>query len=164
LRGRGPTAEKRSLAQAERPWNKEYPAVFSIQTTCSGLPLSVRYYQQILVQNYRKAFNMCALRLSLDGSMEKDGGEGISEGDVERVYLYLVSYGRLGAHPYQIAKAVNLGEHNVMQAIESLRREGKVRVRSTNVEWKSRHTIRSHTVRPQLDANDTDPEIQRTPL
>lgn len=110
------------------------------------LPLSVRYYQLILVHNYRKAFNTSVLQLSQDRPMQNDIGKDATKEDIERVYSYLVSHGRLGAHPHQIAKVLNLSEDAVMHALESLQREGKARVRSSNVEWKGGHPARRHAV------------------
>lgn len=77
--------------------------------------------------------------------------------NTQRVYSYLVNYGRLGAHPYQLVKALNLSKDNVMLALASLQREGKVRLRSSNIEWIAGRLKRSQTVQPSLDAK-SEPE------
>lgn len=58
------------------------------------------------------------------------------EENTERVYSYITTYGKFGAHPYQIAKALNLSEAIVIDALMELERKGKITLRSSNIEWK----------------------------
>lgn len=58
------------------------------------------------------------------------------EENVERIYSYMMTYGKFGAHPHQIAKALNLPEATVIDALMELERQGKIILRSSNIEWK----------------------------
>jgi len=58
------------------------------------------------------------------------------EENTERVYSYIMTYGEFGARPHQIAKALNLPEATVIEALMELERQGKIALRSSNIEWK----------------------------
>ncbi|MCP8307712.1 MAG: hypothetical protein H3Z53_01425 [archaeon] len=58
------------------------------------------------------------------------------EENTERVYSYMMTDGKFGAHPYQIAKALNLTEATVIDALMEMERHGKITLRSSNIEWK----------------------------
>jgi len=56
------------------------------------------------------------------------------------VYSYILSYCKLGVHPHQLAKVFNLDESTVIAILKKLEKEGKIRLRSQNLEWKKRLT------------------------
>ena len=64
----------------------------------------------------------------------------MAEKHKDQVYDYVVSYCKLGVHPHQLAKALNLDESTVMATLKKLEKEGKIRLRSQNIEWKERLT------------------------
>ena len=66
----------------------------------------------------------------------------MSEEIVNRVYAYLKTYGKFGAHPHQLAKALNLDEPTVMSALKELEKQGKIRLRSANIEWKFKRRLK----------------------
>ena len=56
---------------------------------------------------------------------------------VKRVYEYINKYCKFGVRPHQLAKALDISKVEVMEALRELEAQGKVRIRSANIEWKS---------------------------
>ena len=60
----------------------------------------------------------------------------MSEETINRVYEYIIDRCKLGVHPHQLAKALNMNETVIMEALKELERQGRIRLRSANIEWR----------------------------
>lgn len=57
---------------------------------------------------------------------------------IEQVYAYLRKWGKFGLRPCQLAKALNLDEATIMAALKELENQGKIHLRTPNIEWHRR--------------------------
>jgi len=60
----------------------------------------------------------------------------MAEEDIDRIYTYIKKYCSLGVHPHQLAKALNLDQKKVISALKDLEKQGKIQLRTSNIEWK----------------------------
>jgi len=56
--------------------------------------------------------------------------------EVTKVLYNYIKYGRFGARPHQLAKAWCLDEAVVASRPQELKKQGKIQLRSSNIEWK----------------------------